>query len=84
MGRLEDKLHEAAETLELAHNYMDNLSVTAERLANTSLTDDEVYDGCVFKGREAKARDLGIINQLRNAISHNHLVVNSSINYKKK
>ena len=46
------------------------------------LTDDEIYDGCVFKGREAKARDLGIINQLRNAISHNHLVVNSSINYK--
>lgn len=43
MGKMEDKLHEAAETLELADKYMDDLSVVAERLANTSLSTDEIY-----------------------------------------
>ena len=42
MGRMEDKLHEAQETLGLAEKYMDNLAVVAERLANVSLRDEEI------------------------------------------
>ena len=42
MGRMEDKLHEAEVTLGLAEEYMDNLNIVAERLANVSLSDDEI------------------------------------------
>lgn len=42
MGRMEDKLHEAEVTLGLAEQYMDDLSVVAERLANVSLNNDEI------------------------------------------
>ena len=42
MGRMEDKLHEAEVTLGLGEQYMDDLSVVAERLANVSLNNDEI------------------------------------------
>ena len=42
MGKLEDKLHEATRTLELSNKYMEELNVAAERLANTSLTNDQL------------------------------------------
>lgn len=42
MGRMEDKLHEAEITLGFAEKYMDELTETAERLANTSLSDDDI------------------------------------------
>ena len=42
MGRMEDKLHEAEVTLGLAEEYMDNLNIVAERLANVSLSDDDI------------------------------------------
>ena len=43
MGRIEDKLAEATETLQLANNYMGKLNIYAERLANTKITDEEIY-----------------------------------------
>lgn len=43
MGRMEDKLHEAEVTLGLAEEYMDNLNIVAERLANVSLSDDDIH-----------------------------------------
>ena len=43
MGNLEDKLFEATHTLELANKYMRDLGKYAEALANTSLTNDQVY-----------------------------------------
>lgn len=42
IGNLEDKLAEAEHTLYMADKYMTELSKTAEQLANTSLTDDQV------------------------------------------
>ena len=42
MGRMEDKLHEAEVTLGLAEEYMDNLNIVAERLANVSLSDEDI------------------------------------------
>lgn len=42
MGRMEDKLHEAEVTLGFANDYMDQLTTTAERLANTPLNDDQI------------------------------------------
>ena len=44
MGNLEGRMHEAAETLELAHNYMENLDVTAQRLANTTISNDTIRE----------------------------------------
>ena len=41
-GRIEDKLEEARNTLNLAKHYMKELDVTADILANTKVTDDEV------------------------------------------
>ena len=43
MGRIEDKLAEAEETLELSHKYMAELGTMAERLANMPLKDEEIY-----------------------------------------
>ena len=43
MGRMEDKLAEATETLELASAYMKNLNITAERLANTTIDNDTLF-----------------------------------------
>lgn len=43
MGRIEDKLQEAAETLELAHSYMGALRTEAEKLASLKITDDQIY-----------------------------------------
>lgn len=42
MGKMEDKLHEAEVTLGLAEDYMDELAITAERLANTPLSNDDI------------------------------------------
>lgn len=42
VGDLSSKLSEAQRTLELAGEYMDHLAETADQLANTSLTDDQV------------------------------------------
>lgn len=44
MGRIEDKLAEATETLQLANDYMGMLSKYAERLANTHITNDEIFE----------------------------------------
>ena len=44
MGKMENKLHEAQETLGLAEKFMDELAVVAERLANVSLNNDEIRD----------------------------------------
>lgn len=42
MGDLKTKLKEAENTLFMANAYMEELSITAEKLANTKVTDDEV------------------------------------------
>lgn len=42
MGRIEDKMAEASATLQLANKYMDNLAITADRLANVNITNDEI------------------------------------------
>ena len=42
IGDLKTKLKEAENTLLMANTYMENLSITAEQLANTKVTDDEV------------------------------------------
>lgn len=42
MGRIEDKLHEATETLGLANKYMRKLAEEADVLAHTRLTDDQI------------------------------------------
>ena len=42
IGDLSDKMSEAQRTLEIAGQYMEDLSKTADRLANTHLTDDEI------------------------------------------
>lgn len=44
MGKMEDKLHEAEVTLGFAEKYMNDLAVVAERLANTSLNNDEIRE----------------------------------------
>ena len=44
MGKMEDKLHEAEETLFRADKYMTELGVVAERLANISLNNDQVRE----------------------------------------
>lgn len=44
MGNLEDKLAEATHTLGLANKYMQKLSVEADRLANTSITNDQIKE----------------------------------------
>jgi phage/plasmid-like protein (TIGR03299 family) len=42
MGKMEDKLAEATQTLQLANKYMDELKVKADQYANTSITMDRV------------------------------------------
>lgn len=42
IGDISDKLSEAQRTLELAGEYMEHLATTADQLANTSLTDDQI------------------------------------------
>ena len=42
MGDMDSKLSEAKYTLRLANEYMDNLAVTAEQLANTPVSDSEI------------------------------------------
>ena len=42
MGSLETKLYEASRTLELSNKYMEELNTTAERLANTTVSNDEI------------------------------------------
>ena len=42
MGNIEEKLAEARHTLELADDYLNNLSVEADKLANTKMSEDEV------------------------------------------
>lgn len=42
MGNLESKMHEATRTLELANKYMEELKATAERLANTPISNDQL------------------------------------------
>lgn len=42
IGDLESKLGEARHTLQLANEYMDNLAVVADQLANTTVTDEQV------------------------------------------
>ena len=46
------------------------------------LLNEEMYDGCIFKGRDTKATDLGIFNRLRNQIAHNHIILDYAINTK--
>ena len=43
MGRIEDKLEEATETLGLANKYMKALSERADQLAHTSISDAEIH-----------------------------------------
>lgn len=40
MGNLSDKLNEAKMTLQLAHEYMDNLAIVGDQLANTKISED--------------------------------------------
>lgn len=42
IGNLESKMAEARHTLQLANEYMDELAVTADKLAHTKVTDEEV------------------------------------------
>lgn len=42
IGNLESKMAEARHTLQLANEYMDELAVTADKLAHTKITDEEV------------------------------------------
>ena len=42
MGNMESKLREARHTLGLANNYLDNLAIEADKLANTKMDEDEV------------------------------------------
>ncbi len=42
MGNIEEKLAEARHTLELADDYLTTLSIEADRLANTKMSEDEV------------------------------------------
>ena len=42
VGDLTSKLDEARHTLELANNYMTELAITADKLANTDVSEDEV------------------------------------------
>lgn len=42
VGDMQSKLAEAKYTLKLANDYMDNLTVTADQLAHTKVTDDEI------------------------------------------
>ena len=44
MGNLQSKLEEARETLNLAKAYMTNLAETADILANTTVSEEEVRD----------------------------------------
>lgn len=44
MGNLEDKLAEATHTLGLANKYMERLGVEADRLANTTVTNDQIQE----------------------------------------
>lgn len=43
MGNMESKMHEASRTLELANKYMEELAITADQLANTTVTDERLY-----------------------------------------
>lgn len=43
MGRIDDKLQEATETLQLANKYMTELSTAADRLVNTKISNDEIH-----------------------------------------
>lgn len=61
---------------------LDTCSFSELSRFHSSITDSEMYEGCIFKGRGTKVRDLGLINLLRNAISHNQIVINSSLDYK--
>jgi hypothetical protein len=61
---------------------LDTCSFSELSRFHSSIADSEMYDGCIFKGRDTKVRDLGLINLLRNAISHNQIIINSSLNYK--
>ena len=42
MGNMEAKLSEARHTLELAHEYLDTLSIEAEKMANETMTEENV------------------------------------------
>lgn len=42
VGDMQNKLAEAKYTLKLANDYMDNLAITADQLANTTVTDAEI------------------------------------------
>ena len=42
IGDIESKMEEARQTLKLAEDYMDNLAVVADQLANTTVTESEV------------------------------------------
>lgn len=44
MGNMESKMHEATRTLELANKYMEELAKTADQLANTTVTDERLYE----------------------------------------
>lgn len=61
---------------------LDTCSFSELSRFHSSITDSEMYEGCIFKGRGTKVRDLGLINLLRNAISHNQTVINSLLDYK--
>ena len=43
MGNMESKMHEASRTLELANKYMEELATKADQLANTTITDERLY-----------------------------------------
>lgn len=43
MGDMSTKMYEAKHTLELANDYMENLNVTADQLANTTVTDEKIH-----------------------------------------
>lgn len=43
MGNMESKMHEATRTLELANKYMEELATMADQLANTTVTDERLY-----------------------------------------
>lgn len=73
MGKIEEKLTEARHTLELAENYLDNLSIEADKLANTKMTEDEVMkvlDEMFPLGEDASDRQKNNVQNAKDGIMY--------------
>ena len=61
---------------------LDMLSFAELVRLHSLLSDEKMYEGCIFKGRKKKFDDLSIINKLRNQIAHNHIILDYVLNSK--